>query len=85
MKPKTIEEYVEWQQNRQTKALSIAIESTKHRFPGCGGFLIWMGHDCFPCTANTSIIDFDGNFKPVANEIKKIWKLTIDKNLNCKK
>lgn len=76
--PKTIDEYVEWQQNRQTKALSIAIESTKHRFPGCGGFLIWMGHDCFPCTANTSIIDFDGNFKPVANEIKKIWKLTID-------
>jgi beta-mannosidase len=76
--PKTIEEYVEWQQNRQTKALSIAIESTKHRFPRCGGFLIWMGHDCFPCTANTSIIDFNGNLKPVASEIKKIWKSSKD-------
>ena len=71
--PETLEEYVNWQQNRQARALSIAVASTKKRFPQCGGFLIWMGHDCFPCTANTSIIDFDGNFKPVAIALKKIW------------
>jgi len=72
--PQSIEEYVEWEQNRQTKGLSIAVESAKNRFPQCGGFLIWMGHDCFPCPANTSIIDFDGIFKPVAYELMKIWK-----------
>jgi beta-mannosidase len=72
--PESIEEYVEWEQNRQTKGLSIAVESAKNRFPKCGGFLIWMGHDCFPCPANTSIIDFDGCLKPVAVEIAKIWR-----------
>lgn len=36
--PKSIEEYVEWVQNRQTKGLSIAVESAKNRFPMCGGF-----------------------------------------------
>lgn len=72
--PESIEEYVQWEQNRQTKGLSIAVESAKNRFPKCGGFLIWMGHDCFPCSANTSIIDFDGNLKPVAYELMKIWR-----------
>ncbi|MDR2774700.1 MAG: hypothetical protein LBC19_08170 [Tannerella sp.] len=44
------------------------------RFPRCGGFLIWMGHDCFPCPTNNSIIDFEGNPKLAALEISKIWK-----------
>jgi beta-mannosidase len=73
--PESPEEYVVWQQNRQTKGLAIAVEAAKKRFPSCGGFLIWMGHDCFPCPANTSIIDFDGNKKPAAKEIEKIWKM----------
>ncbi len=75
--PKNISEYVEWQQNRQTKGLAIAIEAAKNRFPACGGFIIWMGHDCFPCTANTSIFDYEGNAKPVVAEIEKIWKRKV--------
>jgi beta-mannosidase len=75
--PKNISEYIEWQQNRQTKGLAIAIEAAKKRFPACGGFIIWMGHDCFPCTANTSIFDYDGNAKPVVAEIEKIWKRKV--------
>lgn len=72
--PATIEEYVEWSQERQTTGLTIALKANKSRFPKCGGFIIWMGHDSYPCPVNTSIIDFDGNLKPVAIELSKIWK-----------
>ena len=70
----SLEEYVEWSQKRQAEGLSIAMKSFKDRFPSCGGFLIWMGHDSFPCMVNTSILDFEGNPKPSAIELSKIWK-----------
>ncbi len=72
--PRDLEEYVDWSQARQAKALSIAAKSCKDRFPACGGIIIWMGHDCFPCTANTAIIDFHGNPKPAALALKEIWR-----------
>ena len=72
--PETLDEYVAWQQDRQTKGLVIAIEAAKNRFPACGGFIIWMGHDCFPCPANTSVFDYEGNAKPVVTDIERIWK-----------
>jgi beta-mannosidase len=72
--PQSLEEYVTWSQERQTKGLSIALEANKSRFPESGGFIIWMGHDSYPCPVNTSIIDFDGNIKPAARELSKIWK-----------
>ena len=70
----SLQEYVAWSQQRQVDGLSIAVKSFKDRFPSCGGFLIWMGHDSFPCMVNTSIIDFEGNLKPAAYELSKIWK-----------
>ena len=70
----SLEEYVDWSQKRQSEGLSIALKSFKDRFPTCGGFIIWMGHDCFPCMVNTSILDFEGNPKPAAIELSKIWK-----------
>jgi len=76
--PSTLEEYVAWSQDRQANGLSIALEACKKRFPGCGGFIIWMGHDSYPCTANTSIIDFDGNLKPAGIEVSKIWKTNYE-------
>jgi|AGTN01.2.fsa_nt_gi Beta-galactosidase/beta-glucuronidase len=69
-----IYEYVNWSQNRQTEGLTSALKKCKDRFPACGGFIIWMGHDSYPCMINTSLIDFDGNTKPVAVELSKIWK-----------
>jgi beta-mannosidase len=72
--PATLEEYVAWSQERQRRALGIAARSAKGRFPRCGGFLLWMGHDSFPCTANTSIIDFWGERKPAAGEIGAIFR-----------
>ena len=76
--PQTIEEYVKWSQKRQTEGLSIALKANKSRFPECGGFIVWMGHDCFPCPVNTSIIDFEGNPKPAAYEVSKVWKTRSD-------
>ncbi|SHI79901.1 beta-mannosidase [Tangfeifania diversioriginum] len=71
---RSLENYVRWSQSRQAEGLEIAVKSSKEKFPECGGFLIWMGHDCFPCMINTAIIDFEGNPKPVAERLSKIWK-----------
>lgn len=76
-KENDLENYVEWSQKRQTQGLSIALGETKKRFPKCGGFIIWMGHDSYPCMVNTSIMDFEGNLKPAAIELSKIWKNNI--------
>lgn len=72
-KPGSLQEYVAWSQKRQAEGLAIALQSCKRRFPGCGGFILWMGHDSFPCPVNTSIIDFDGHLKPAARRLKKIF------------
>ena len=72
--PVSLEEYVTWNQERQKKALITAASTCKNRFPCCGGIIFWMGHDCFPCTANTAIIDFDGNPKPAALAIGEIFR-----------
>jgi hypothetical protein len=35
--------------------------------------LIWHGHDCFPCTANTALLDFEGNPKPAALAVGEVF------------
>lgn len=72
--PVDLEEYADWSQERQAIALEMAAKAAKSRFPRCGGFLIWMGHDCFPCTVNTSIIDFEGRPKKAVSALAKIFK-----------
>ncbi|MFT3902667.1 MAG: glycoside hydrolase family 2 TIM barrel-domain containing protein [Niabella sp.] len=69
-----LEAYVEWSQQRQAEGLEIAVTAVKRRFPKTGGILLWMGHDAFPCFTNNSIIDFEGNLKPAAKRLEKIWK-----------
>lgn len=72
--PKDLEEFVAWSQTRQAAALTMAARMLLARYPACGGMILWMGHDAFPCTANTSIVDFDGNPKPAAIELGKIFR-----------
>jgi beta-mannosidase len=72
--PESLDEFVAWSQERQRRALQIAVSATKSRFPRCGGFLLWMGHDSFPCTANTSIIDFHGTLKPAAKAVGESFR-----------
>lgn len=75
--PNDLEEYVEWSQSRQAKALSIAVKARKDKFPKCGGIIIWMGHDCFPCASNTSIIDFEGRPKAAALAVSEIFRKQV--------
>ncbi|MEN6355532.1 MAG: glycoside hydrolase family 2 TIM barrel-domain containing protein [Armatimonadota bacterium] len=72
--PNDLEEYVAWSQERQKQALMTVAKACKDRFPRCGGIIIWMGHDCYPCNANTSIIDVDGNPKPAALGLGEIFR-----------
>ena len=72
--PATLEEYVEWSQARQAEALGIAVRACKERFPRCGGILLWCGHDCHPCPANTSLLDINGQPKPAAEAVGEVWR-----------
>jgi beta-mannosidase len=73
-KPTDLEEYVAWSQKRQSDALMFAIKSLRAKFPSCGGVIIWMGHDCFPCTSSPSLVDFDGNPKPALMELSRFMR-----------
>ncbi len=71
--PSDPSEYIRWTRERQYDALGFAAWSCKRRFPACGGVLIWMGHDCWPCTVNTSVIDFDRSRKPGYESLRLIF------------
>lgn len=71
--PSDPSEYIRWTRARQYEALGFAAWSCKRRFPACGGVLIWMGHDCWPCTVNTSVIDFDREPKPGYHALREVF------------
>lgn len=81
--PHHLEEFVAWSQRRQADALSRAVAACQRRFPRCGGIILWMGHDCFPCTANTSILDFHGRPKPAALAVGEMFRKTPQLIQNC--
>lgn len=66
-------EYVRVTQAEQAEAYATAARACKSRFPRCGGFIIWMGHDCFPCPANNSVIDFDREPKPAWHALREAF------------
>jgi beta-mannosidase len=63
---------VRWSQRRQAIGLAVALDACRRKFPRCGGFIVWMGHDAFPVPCNTSILDFNGRPKPAAFAIRDI-------------
>ena len=71
--PRDLGEYVEWSQALQAKMLGLEMKACKDRFPRCGGILLWSGHDTFPLTINSSLIDFDGHLKPSAFAVAHVW------------
>jgi beta-mannosidase len=71
---KVLAKYIELAQQKQAEAYGIAAESCKRRFPKCGGFIVWMGHDSFPCPSNNSFIDYDRNPKPAYFALKKVFE-----------
>jgi len=71
---KGLRTYVRVTRKEQAEAYAIAAKACKDRFPRCGGFLIWMGHDCYPCAMNNSVIDFEGKPKPAYTSLKKVFR-----------
>jgi beta-mannosidase len=72
--PTDLDAYVEWSQARQAEALAYAARACKSRFPRCGGFMLWMGHDCYPCPVNTAVVDFLGRPKPAAKALGEVFR-----------
>jgi beta-mannosidase len=69
----TFSEYVKTSQALQGTVLSTAARACKARFPRCGGFIVWMGHDCVPVPINTSVIDFEGKPKPAYHALAEVF------------
>ncbi len=53
--------------------MQTAARCTKAKFPRYGGFILWMGHDCFPCAANTSVIDCENVPKPAWHALREVF------------
>jgi beta-mannosidase len=75
----SLSEFVAWSASRQARALELAARSVKRRFPRAGGFIVWMGHDSFPCTANTAVLDFYGRMKPAARALAEVFHTPSEK------
>jgi len=71
--PEDLEQYVAWSRTRQAVALRYAAQTCKRKFPACGGIIFWMGHDCYPCPINTSIVDIHGNPKPAVAAVAEVF------------
>ena len=65
--------YIHLSQKLQADALAYVAHARKSQFPRFAGMIIWMGHDCFPCLANTSLLDFYGRPKPAAKALAKVF------------
>ena len=72
--PLSPEEYAEWSQRLQAEGLAVAVRAAKGRFPRCGGIILWMGHDAYPCPVNLSLIQFDGSCKPAVEALKTVFR-----------
>ena len=66
--------FVAWSQQRQADSLAVAVNACQERFPQCGGFIVWMGHDCFPCPINTAVIDAEGVPKPAGERLGELFR-----------
>ena len=66
-------EWVEASQRRQADLLGIAAAESKARFPACGGFIVWLGHDTFPCAVSLALLDADGRPKPAAFALARVF------------
>jgi beta-mannosidase len=75
--PADLAEYVAWSQANQALMIRREMQACKERFPRCGGVLMWSGHDTFPLTVNTSLIDFDGDLKPAALAVREVWRAKV--------
>ena len=65
--------WVDRSQERQARMLEIAARASLDRFPSCAGFVVWMGHDTFPCAVSLALLDYDGAQKPAAKALSGVF------------
>jgi beta-mannosidase len=78
LEPKAwLQRYVEESARLQAHALAFAARRTRDRFPRCGGFMVWMGHDAFPCAVSIAVIDYDREPRPALHALAEVFKSKI--------
>ncbi len=70
----TLDEWVAHSQARQAEWLGYAATASRNRFPAVGGFIVWLGHDTFPCAVSLSVLDFEGAIKPVGDALRRAFR-----------
>lgn len=69
----SLAEWVELSSRRQAEWLAEAAASALGRHPSCAGFLVWLGHDSFPCAVSLALLDWWGRPKPAAGAFQEIF------------
>lgn len=69
--------WVAQSQRGQAEAIALAASTSMDRFPACGGFIVWMGHDSFPCAVSLALLDVDGRTKPAAEALGEVFRLVL--------
>ncbi|MDR2323564.1 MAG: hypothetical protein LBE60_18190 [Microbacterium sp.] len=67
-----VQSWLEESAARQARMLRTAFEHAVARFPATGGFMLWMGHDTFPCAVSLAILDFWGRPKQAASALAAV-------------
>lgn len=67
------DESIDASQARQARRLATAARASKDRYPACAGFLVWMGHDSFPCAVSLALLDVHGRRKPAADALSEVF------------
>lgn len=68
-----IDEWVAESADRQADLLARAARATLARFPRCAGFVVWLGHDSFPCAVSLALLDWWGRPKPAALTLGELF------------
>ena len=53
--------------------LETAAQASLDRFPACAGFVVWLGHDTFPCAVSLALLDYGGGRKPAAKALSLVF------------
>lgn len=57
----------------QAEGLRYVLEACRRRAFSCSLATIWMGHDCYWCTANNSVIEYNTALKPAYSAVQRAY------------
>lgn len=68
-----LESYVACSRYLQAETLRTCVDSVRRREPVASGVLIWMGNEPYANTANTSLLEYDGEPKPAYGTLRRCF------------